>query len=81
MPDTIETIVDIFPHPRLTSIQGIPTFPNWIEGLQNSDVRISKLEQDFGTPPKNLDDDFQAPNIWLTLGSLAEHITPLQSEL
>jgi len=56
-------------------------FSTSVDGLHQADARLSKLEQDFGTPPRNLDEVFQAPNIWLTLGSLAEHLKATQFKL
>jgi len=56
-------------------------FSTSVDGLHHADARLSKLEQDFGSPPHNLDEVFQAPNIWLTLGSLAEHLKATQSQI
>ena len=56
-------------------------FGTSVEGLHQSDVRLSKLEQEFGSPPQDLDEKFQAPNIWLTLGSLAEYLKALHDEV
>jgi len=50
------------------------------EGLQSADARISRLEQDFGSPPPGLEDAFRAPNLWLTLSTLADEIKHLQKE-
>jgi len=47
---------------------------NSIEGLHHSDARTTKLEQELGSPPHSLDEEFQAPNLWLTIGALAEQI-------
>jgi len=51
------------------------------ESFQHTDIRITKMEQDFGTPPQNLDDEFQAPNLWLTVGAIADLVKTLQGEL
>ena len=56
-------------------------FSTSVDGLRHADARLSKLEQDFGSPPHNLDEVFQAPNIWLTLGALAEHLKATQLKL
>ena len=56
-------------------------FGTSVEGLHQSDVRLSKLEQEFGSPPQDLDEVFQAPNIWLTLGSLAEYLKAMHDDL
>jgi len=56
-------------------------FGTSVDGLHQSDVRLSNLEQAFGSPPQDLDERFQAPNIWLTLGSLAEYLKSVYVEL
>jgi len=48
------------------------------EGLQSADARISSLEQDIGSFPPGLDDEFRAPNLWLTISTLANEIKSLQ---
>jgi len=50
------------------------------EGLQSADVRITKLEQDIGSTPQVLDKEFSAPNLWLTMSTLADAIKILQKQ-
>jgi len=50
------------------------------EGLQSADARISSLEQEFGTFPPGLDEAFRAPNLWLTISTLADEIKSLQRQ-
>jgi len=52
-----------------------------VESFQHTDARITMVEQAFGTPPQNLDEVFQAPNLWLTLGSVADLVKGLQLEV
>jgi len=47
---------------------------NSIEDLNFLDARMTKVEQEFGSPPKSIDEEFHAPNLWLTIGALAEQI-------
>jgi len=45
--------------------------------FESSDVKFSKLKLSLGTKPKDLESKFEAPNLWLTLGSVAEEVTKI----
>jgi len=53
---------------------------NAFEGLQSADARISNLEQNMGSLPPALDESFQAPNLWLSISTLADGIKSLQKQ-
>jgi len=44
---------------------------------ESSDVKFSKLKLSMGLKPKKLDPKFDAPNLWLTLGSVADEVTKI----
>ena len=48
MPDSIETIVDTFPHPTLTPIQGIPTFASIRQIQVELNANASSIHSNLG---------------------------------
>jgi len=43
--------------------------------FESNDVRITKMKTCIGSKPNGLDERFEAPNLWLTIGSVAEEVS------
>jgi len=50
-----------------------------IEGLQSFDLKIERLHNSLGSRPSNLHQNFQAPNIWLSVALIADTVTSISS--
>ena len=44
------------------------------DSTENLDLRLTELQDDVGNKPSHLDAEFDAPSIWGTVGSLANHV-------
>ena len=45
--------------------------------FESNDLKLNKIRVEVGSKPKELDTKFDAPNIWLTLGSVAEEVVKI----
>ena len=43
--------------------------------FESNDLKVNKIKVEVGSKPKELDSKFDAPNMWLTIGSVAEEVT------
>jgi len=42
--------------------------------FESNDLKVNKIKVEVGSKPNELDSKFDAPNIWLTIGSVAEEV-------
>ena len=52
-----------------------------VQSLRNFELRLSRMITNIGSKPQNLEDTFNAPNLWLCFASMADKINLLQQEL
>jgi len=64
MRSTLEKVISTVEQERATSLLY----------FESSDARFSKLSTVLGSKPNGLDAKFEAPNLWLTVGSVAEEV-------
>jgi len=53
---------------------------NMINGFDNIDLRLSQLKDKMGSQPEFLDTKFTAPNLWLSLGLIADELSQIPSQ-
>ena len=53
---------------------------NITKGFESTDIKLAQFQDKIGSPPEFLDTKFSAPNLWLSLGLIADELSRIPAQ-